>query len=185
MSNNFLFFDLSSSGINDTLFSIITNCDVDNADTYPYENIDYEYSLLTYDGEGSTQIVNDYYSILKSDNKQFLKESNIFNNEIVNGANITPEEIDFAYPQPFNYSKHDFVFFPTKLNKYGLAKLTIYSTSMNLIYSENLEILNAERAIVRWNGKSNSGNNVSSGIYIFVTESDGEIKKGKIAIISN
>ena len=185
MSNNFLLFDLSSSGINDTLFNIITNCDVNNADTFPYENIDYEYSLLTNNEEGSSQIVDGYYSILKSDNKQFLKESDIFNNEIVNGSTIIGEEIDFAYPQPFNYSKHNFLSFPTKLNEQGFAKLTIYSISMDLIYSNNLQILNAERVIVQWDGKNNSGNNVSSGIYIYVTESNGKIIKGKIAIINN
>jgi len=185
MSNNFILFDLSSSGINDTLFSIITNCDIDNADLYPYQKTDYEYSLLTSGEDGSNEIVTGYYSKLSGDNIEYLKESNIFNNEIVNGTTIKREEIDYAFPQPFNYSKNNFAFFPTRTSEYGIAKLTIYSTSMDLVYSGDLQIYNNEKIVVRWDGLDNSGNRVPSGIYIYVTESDGDIVKGKIAIINN
>jgi hypothetical protein len=185
MSNSFLFFDLSYSGINDSLYSIITNCDINNADEYPYQKANYEYSLLTNAEDGTNEIVTGYYSVLESDNMEFLKESNIFNNVVVNGTVVSRNEIDFAYPQPFRYANNSYVFFPTKLNQTGIAKLAIYSTSMELVYNDNLEIYNAENIVVRWDGKSNSGANVPSGIYIYVTESDGKVVTGKIAIINN
>ncbi|MBU0473392.1 MAG: hypothetical protein KKF62_04455 [Bacteroidetes bacterium] len=184
MAHNYIVFDLSSSGINDTLVSIISNCDLKNADIYPYTGVNYDYSLLTANEDGSNQIITGYYSKLVSDKMEYLKESDVFNNEVVNGATLVREEVDFAFPQPFNYSKNQFVFFPTKTNEYGIAKLAIYSTSMNLIYNGQLPIYAAEKIIVRWDGKDNNGKKAASGIYIFVTDSDGEIITGKIAIIN-
>ena len=185
MSNNFLFFDLSYSGINDSLYTIITNCDTKNANVYPYQKSDYNYSMLTTAEDGTNEIVTGYYSILESDNLEFLKEANIFNNEVVNGTTVSRNEIDFAYPQPFRYSKNSYVFFPTKLNQTGIAKLTIYSTSMDLIYNGNLTIYNGENIVVRWDGLNNYGAKISSGIYIYITESDGRYNKGQIAILNN
>jgi len=182
MSNNFMMFDLGFSGINDTLVSIITNCDTKGSDTYPYASSSYDYSLLTVGEDGSNEIVTGYYSLLESEELGYLKESNIFNNKIVNGTTITREEIDYAYPQPFNHSKNSYIFFPTKPNQFGTAKLAIYSTNMDLVYNDNLQIYNSEKIVVRWDGKDNKGNKVASGIYIFITDSNGEIIKGKIAI---
>ncbi len=190
MSNSFLLFDLNYTGTNDTLFSIITNCDSKNADNKLYKKIDYEYSLLTYGEDGSKELFTDdisnttYFSNIISNELEYIKESNIFNNTIVNGETITREEIDFAYPQPFNTTKHSFVFFPTKTNQYGTAKLAIYSASMNLVYNGTLPIYNSEKIVVRWNGKNNSGNKVGSGIYLYITDSEGKITKGKLAIIN-
>lgn len=184
MSNNFLLFNLSASGINDTLVSIISNCDLENSDSEPYKKIDYEYSLLTVGEDGSNEIISGYYSNVNSDFSGFLKESNIFNNVIVNGTTISREEINYAYPQPFSQNKNSYVFIPTKPNSNGIAKLVIYSTSMDLVYNRSLQIYNSEKIVVRWNGKDNNGNNVPSGIYIFITDSDGQIIKGKIAIIN-
>ncbi len=190
MSNNFLLFDLNYTGTNDTLFSIITNCDSKNAENKPYKKNDYEYSLLTYGEDGSKELFTDdisnttYFSNIKSNELEYIKESNIFNNRIVNGETITREEIDFAYPQPFNTTKHNFVFFPTKTNQHGTAKLAIYSASMNLVYNGTLPIYISEKIVVRWNGKDNSGNKVGSGIYLYITDSEGKITKGKLAIIN-
>lgn len=184
VANNYVIFDLDSTGVNDILVSIVTNHDVISASGFPYNEIDYEYSLMTSNEYGENEIIDGYYSIIESEDRQYLIESNIFNNEVVNRG-VVSEKNDFAYPQPFYYSKHSFVFFPTKQSQYGMAKLTIYSTSMNLIYSDNRQIYNNENIVIRWDGKDNNGNKAPSGIYIYVTESDGTIIKGKLAIINN
>ncbi|VAX22554.1 hypothetical protein MNBD_IGNAVI01-1979, partial [hydrothermal vent metagenome] len=41
------------------------------------------------------------------------------------------------------------------------------------------------RRMVKWNGMNNNGNKLPSGIYIYVTDSDGQILKGKLAIIND
>ena len=55
---------------------------------------------------------------------------------------------------------------------------------MNLVYNGTLPIYNSEKIVVRWNGKNNSGNKVGSGIYLYITDSEGKITKGKLAIIN-
>ena len=191
MSNNFIFFDLSYSGINDTLYSIITNCDDNSSELQPYAIIEYDYSILTSEEDGSKEIFVDefkntsYYSKTESNKIEYLKESNVFNNKIVNGTTITREEINYAYPQPFNTTKYSFVCFPTKLNVNNTAKLIIYSTNMNLVYNREKKLENDfGKIVVRWDGIGNNGKSMASGIYIFVTESNGKLITGKIAIIN-
>ena len=169
----------SAVAVNDTLVSIITNHDINET------SINYDYSLQTSSGNGSTEIIEGYFSKIESENLEYLFESNIFNNKVVSGITDNREEINYAYPQPFNYSSNSYMFIPTKQNEYGFAKLSIYSASMKLVYSGKKSILANEKIIVRWKGLDNNGKILPSGIYIYVTESDGEVVKGKIAILNN
>lgn len=185
MSNVFIEFDVSHSHDNNKLVTIITNCDIVSADISehpPYINC--SYSLSTEDGD--KKIVNKYFTTLKSDGIQYLNESIILDNLIVYGNAVTQRNIAYAYPQPFNRAKHNYLFLPTTLSKNGVAKLIIYNVNMDLVYNAELPIPEyGEKITVRWDGRDNTGTNVASGIYIFVTDSDGIIKQGKIAIINN
>lgn len=187
IANNYLIFDLSYSGINDTLVSIITNSDVNSAAKDPFPSIDYTYSLMTDNEDGSTHIVNEYYSKIicsNSANNDFLDEGNIFNDMVVKGVTIARH--DYVYPQPYSYYKHknNSLFIPAGTGQSDYTHLYIYNISMNLVYSANLEINKAKRT-VQWNGLDNNGNKLPSGVYIYVTDSDGQINKGKLAIIND
>lgn len=184
IANNYMIFDLSYSGINDTLISIVTNGDIMSAAESPYPSIDYIYSLMTNHEDGATHIVNEYYSKITSTNLQPLAEGNIFNDLIVKGVTIPRR--DYVYPQPYSYYKHsDYsLFIPVKGSLSDYGNLYIYSISMNLVYSEKLPIDSAKR-MLQWSGFDNNGNKLPSGIYIYVTETDGQILKGKLAIIND
>jgi len=189
IANNYMIFDLSYTGIDDTLVSIVTNGDIMSAAESLYPSIDYMYSLMTNPEEGATHIVNEYYSKIESDNdnKDYLTELDIFNDQIVKGAAIPRGELDFVFPQPYSYynPSHNSLFVPVKNSLSEYANLYIYSISMNLVYSDKLEVNKSGRSMVKWSGLDNNGNKLPSGIYIYVTETDGQILKGKLAIIND
>jgi len=187
IANNYMIFDLSYTGIDDTLVSIVTNGDIMSATESPYPSIDYMYSLMTNPEEGATHIVNEYYSKIESDNKDYLTELDIFNDQIVKGASIPRGELEYVYPQPYSYYKHADVSLsvPVKNSLSVQANLYIYTISMNLVYSDKLEVNKSGRRMIKWSGLDNNGNKLPSGIYIYVTETDGQILKGKLAIIND
>ncbi|NOX64763.1 MAG: hypothetical protein GXO85_02935 [Chlorobi bacterium] len=187
IANNYLIFDLGYSGINDTLVSIVTNGDVNSAAKDPYPSIDYTYSLMTNPEEGSSHIVNEYYSKITSDNRNYLTEIDILNDQVVEGSSIPRGELDHVYPQPYSYYKHSDISLavPVKNSLSDYANLYIYTISMNLVYNAQLEVNKSGRRMVKWSGLDNNGNTLPSGIYIYVTDSNGQILKGKLAIIND
>ena len=187
VANNYMIFDLSYTGINDTLISIVTNGDVMSAATDPYSSIDYEYSLMTNPEDGAAHIVNEYYSKLTSDQNVYLAEGDIFNDQVVRGSTIPRGELEYVYPQPYSYYAHSDISLaiPVKSSSSEYANLYVYTISMNLVYSAQLNVNQSGRRLVSWDGLSENGNRLPSGIYIYVTETDGQILKGKLAIIND
>ncbi|MDD2228065.1 MAG: S8 family serine peptidase [Candidatus Cloacimonetes bacterium] len=84
---------------------------------------------------------------------------------------ITPKHIQNA----------TFVKFPT--GKPG--KIAIYSNGGDLVYRSDIgPFSNINNNVTwRWDLKNNDGRPVSSGIYFYVIEMDGKIKRGKLALI--
>ena len=132
-------------------------------------------------------IVNEYYSKLSYNGEEFLKEGNIFNDQIVEGSSIERGELEYVYPQPYSYFKHSDISLAIPVNEStsGTANLYIYTISMELVYSGQHEINTSGRRLVLWNGLDNNGDKLASGIYIYVTETDGQVLKGKLAIIND
>lgn len=187
VANNYMIFDLSYLGVNDTLVSIITNGDIVSAAGDPYPSIEYTYSLMTNPEDGAVHIVNEYYSKIESDVIEYLTEVSIFNDQIVEGSTIERGELEYVYPQPYSYYKHSDISLaiPVKQSSVSNANLNIYTISMNLVYTGEHEINTGGRRLVLWDGLNNNSQKLSSGIYIYVTETDGQIQKGKLAIIND
>lgn len=182
LSNKFYFFvSKMTAGYNDTVISIITNGDVESAIYNPDSYIPFQYILSNSRFDGSKQISDQLFSKIVSDKPASFKDADIINNEI----HTYMEEIDYAFPVPFVYDdKEHLIYLPVVYNNgFNFAGVKIFSVSMNLVYAGNKEISKKnDKFIVTWNGLDSHNNKLSTGVYIFVTESDGKLKTGKLVI---
>lgn len=176
-SNNYIKYVDISRGLPDTLVSIITNSDIQTT-----SRTELDYTVYKYNEEGSTEINDLYWSELSSNNKSIFAETVIFNNELAFEAKTEREDIDFSYPQPFDYNKHTYVYIPVAADISGRAYLNVYTTAMDLVFSDEKNIFATDKIVVRWDGKKSNGNKLPTGIYIYVTKGGDTIKKGKIVI---
>ena len=176
-ANNYLLFTINKGTYTDSLISIITNSDISNAASFAY-------SFLTNSESNASKIINNYYYKISSANLGVLKSTNVFNNEPING-DTEKEEIEFAFPQPFIYKKYSpnyDINIPAAPNQTGIAYLNVYSISMDLVYSGELNIISGNKTRVLWNGLDKNNEKLPTGVYIYVTKSGDNIKKGKILI---
>jgi len=181
VSNNFIIFPDNSNGNSDTLVSIITNADLDGGVDPVNNDIKFQYILSSNPSNEFKKINNFYYSKVEASKSDVFYEVNIFNGDVA-GETITREEIDYAYPQPFEYSSNSFIFLPTVVNPSGTADYYIYTAGMELVFSGKAEILANDKITVKWNGMNLNNEKLPTGVYIYVTKSGDTVKKGKIVI---
>ena len=181
VSNNFIIFPDNSNGNNDTLVSIITNADLQGGIDPANNDIKFQYILSSSPVAEFKKINNFYYSKVEASKPGVFYEVNIFNGKVA-GETITREEIDYAYPQPFEYSSNSFVFLPTVVNISGTADYNIYTSGMELVFSGKGEILANDKITVKWNAMNFNNAKLPTGVYIYVTKSGDTVKKGKIVI---
>lgn len=185
VSNTYLRFLDDSEGFSDTLVVILTDADIADAIDNPNSENTFNYLLSSEYVEGSKKIIdNKYYSAISGEGAQYIGEADIFNNEVAGTLQLDRGEIDYAFPQPFNYKKHSILKIPAAKSLSDQAELNIYTTAMDLVYTGKLKINTLEKVVVYWDGKDNNGNQLPTGIYIYATNSGDEIKKGKILILN-
>ena len=181
VSNNFIFF---ANGT-DNLVSIISNADITGAITSPVTDLSFTYTLSSDQQTGFRKIVDGYYSRINSASPLLIGESNILNDIPVDNGQITVTEVDFAFPQPFRYSINSQLFIPAPRSDEGIVDLNIYSSGMNLVYSAQKHIVAADQLTVIWNGHDNNNTKLGTGVYIYVTKSGDQVKKGKLVILND
>lgn len=96
----------------------------------------------------------------------------------------SPEGISF--PNPFLADGRGVVNIPIASQTEATGGLTIFSNSMDLVYSATVRsrfLLAPGTQVFQWNGKTNEDQLVSSGIYIYVLEAAGRTLTGKIALL--
>ncbi len=181
-SINYLTFTDYSQGFADTIVAVLSNSDVYGSLSNNNE-LDVQFSISNGPFEGAKSINDTYYSKLASGSIEFIQSSYIINNEL-SWNEIPRKEIDFAYPQPYSYETNSVINIPTHPDLTETAELRIYSSDMNLVYSGNEKIFSNGNIVVKWNGFDDQGDQLASGIYVYVTRANGKIKKGKFVILN-
>ena len=182
VSNNFYEFIDGSN----RLISIISNVDVQSSVNSPTTKILLDYAISAVAISGYRKLTNDYYSKITSQDLNLLAETNVLNDIPLNEGEASVETAGYAYPQPFKYSEHQYLFLPASLNGGGgNVDLYIYSTDMNLVYSGQKRIVATEKIVVPWDAKDSNQHKLATGVYFYVIKCGEDILKGKFVIYND
>ena len=186
-SENYLRFIQKTSNNNDTLDVIISNSDYRNG----IDSIDNQFSYKLSVSYNPVSSSNNYDINLFTNNNSVWSSTVILNNNIIirDTSNPPPPAIslDYAYPNPFFYSLNNHIEIPTAINEYKKVELSIYSISMQLVYSVSDYASPGKKGpyILRWNGLDSNGDKLPSGVYIYYTKISSNTTSGKIVIFNN
>lgn len=168
-------------GLADTIDAVVSNSDVFGSISSGNETT-VQYTLSEEVFANSEPINTDYYKLLDSFGSQFIQDSYIINGEPAD-ENFARSTVDFAYPQPFTYTNSGLISFPCYPDLSNEAELKVFSSDMNLVFSDRVPINTAGNIVAKWNGLDKSGDRLANGVYIFVTKANNKIKKGKFIIL--
>jgi hypothetical protein len=90
-----------------------------------------------------------------------------------------------AFPNPFRADGRSPVYIPVNANSSVSGTLTIFSASMDLIYSATEDAISPQPGTWSffWNGTTLTNGVAASGTYIYVIDIPGQLLTGKIALI--
>ncbi|MDP4190269.1 MAG: hypothetical protein Q8858_01830 [Bacteroidota bacterium] len=189
LTNMFLAFLVKTGERTDTIAVKITNGDFTGALNDPSSEVQIKYDVSEVQKDGFKKLTNNLYSCLSSPYLNYFMEEDFFNDEHLDSLNsIVPySQIDAPYPNPYSYLDYSTsgLSLPVSYNDTRQAEIRIYSVGMNLIYSGNGTIFDdktSKKYYVSWNCIDSKGQRLSTGVYLYVTSSNGEIKKGKFVI---
>lgn len=183
VSNNFI--TILNPQNRDSVVSIITNADVDNGVNNTDADLPFSFSLYNYPRDGSTRLTDNYFEYFSADRPAFWVTSAVINNRLIDTSFFVLQNINYVFPSPFNYSKSKYIYIPAQPDANGYTELDVYNISMKLVYSTN-QLVNYiyGQKVIRWNALDNHNSKLSSGVYIYVTKSGNDIKKGKLVIFN-
>ena len=182
LSNNFIRF----ANATDTIDVIISNTDVQSGADDLGKNFSAQYIFSRSSFTGANKLNDNYYSKLNVTNPGIWQLSEFVNGQLV--VTTTPSAKtagNFAYPNPFNYKSGALIYLPVSTGNPTTATLNIYSTSLNLMYSDSENVVNINgKNFVMWNGRQTNNNRLPTRVYIYVTKVGDDILKGKLVILN-
>ncbi len=179
-------------GNNDSLVTIVSNGDVQNATSGSNNLFDFQYTLFSDSSSGERFLTENYSSTFSADNPAFWSVSEILNKVVVreDDASFSPPNAStFVFPNPFNYGFNNEIVISLNAKIGEIVELDIYSISMELVYkSEKTTILITKNSSnffgITWNAMDNKGEKLASGVYIYVIKKGDDVTKGKIVLFN-
>jgi len=171
----------------DSLYILVTNSDYQGAVTDPNASASFEYNLYNYPEAGSIRLneLYDYYFSFITSVPQIWSHSEFIDNELI-GEHKFFTNYNYAFPSPFVYSKHTFIFIPVLNPSSENVDLNIYTSSMELIYSQSRTLAERDgQTGLMWNALDNDNQRLASGVYIYAVKSGENTSLGKLVIFND
>jgi hypothetical protein len=190
-SNNYVRFAVTTTG--DTLYAVVTNGDVEALLNTPFASFTFKYTLFNDGTSGIRKLTENYSADFDGADNSVWSVSEILNDVIVLEDTVkhpAPGEINYAYPNPFNYNSYflsvPLIFFPFDAGIGEDADFNVYTSGMRLVYSSEKTIQNlpGSKRGISWDGLDNEKQKLGSGVYIYVIKRGDEIVKGKVVIFN-
>jgi hypothetical protein len=100
------------------------------------------------------------------------------------GDDLPARALSEPFPNPFSPEGGLVINFPVSSAQVVEADLYIFSSDMDLTYSiATTSRSSFGRQVVQWDGKTSSGETAVTGIYFYVASFQGQVQKGKFALI--
>lgn len=165
----------------DTVTIIAVNRDLQTAKGHQYPDASYSYELLTSDqGDSFLKLQNGVNVRFAAQNTALWQSVYLINNAI----SVGPSRVPDLFPNPFVLNGIDLLVIPTEPRDSEEVSISIFTSNFELVYSRTARtILYLGRSIITWNGETNTGREVSSGVYFFVLESKAGTSKGKFLVV--
>ena len=179
------------SGNNDSLVTIVSNGDVQNAVSGLNNSFEFQYTLFSDSSSGSRFLTENYSSTFTTGNPALWSVSEILSNLLVREDDASfspPDGSTIAFPNPFSYANGNIENINFSFNGKNGEKVdfAVYSTSMNLVHSSEHfvgPLVNNSLGLI-WDVRGNDGEKLPSGVYIYVIQKGDEIIKGKVVIFN-
>jgi len=182
LSNTYVTF-ISTDANPDSLTIALSNSNYKAALNTPGNTYSIEYTLFNYAADGATKLNNNYYCSYAPQN-EYWSTAEMLPDQVIRGGYFIDGKINYAFPSPFFYNRNSFIYIPVNAVAYENTYLNVYSSSMNLIYSAQVEIKNLYgQDLVQWNAKDNDGKELPSGVYIYALRTGDNNSSGKIVVI--
>ena len=185
-SNNFIeYVDTTGGSINKIMIRI-TNSDYASLISTS-DNISVTTNFAKGNSIGDNFYKDYYFSKTVDADAEFITSEIFINGKLASELNNGNDNLSagFVYPQPYNPFKNTSLNFTVESGSENTGTLYVFSLTMELLYSSELSLIpNGENYVINWNGVCDSGDKLSSGVYIYVVDSNDKLIKGKFAVIN-